>query len=301
MNTQTFDDIEIVINQTDTEPEGSANFITLNRLGTEKFSLDNKGNILNSNTGSLVTKTIKKTIGGGGMKSQGTITVSGTPVAEQKMIIGETTFTFKAARAVAGEVTINANNSTQVTNIVTAITADSTDVVGLDGAGDTVVVTAADVGVAGDLLPFSETATGIAMDGSGFLGGTTPGIDATDDCDYNFSCDEDTTEQIIELEDIIPARARVVDVFLVTDEEFTGVTSLVADVGSTTGDDDYIASATIYAADAVLAPAVGGSFLIDPDPAVSSIFINATPGADWSLMESGKVSVYVTYIDVGVL
>jgi hypothetical protein len=109
----------------------------------------------------------------------GTITVSGTPVAEETMVIGGTTFTFKAARGGAGEITLDANNATQVTNIIAATDLDSTDVVCTDGTGDTVVVTAAVKGVAGNSLPLTESATGIAVDGTGTLGATVAGVDGT--------------------------------------------------------------------------------------------------------------------------
>lgn len=185
MNTITYDDVKIVINQTDTKPEGSDNFITLKRLGTEKFVLDNKGNVLNSNTGALLTKTVKKTIGGIG------------------------------------------------------ITAD-----------------------------------------------------------FNFVTAANITEQPIDLGAIVPARARVVDVYLVTDAAFTGATTLVADVGNVSGGAEFIASATIFDTNAVLALANAGACPVAPNVAASKVWVNATPGANWSLVTAGKVSVYVTYIDV---
>lgn len=109
----------------------------------------------------------------------GTITVSGTPVENETMVIGAVTYTFKAARAIAGEITLSANNATQVTNIIAATDLDSTDVVCTDGTGDTVVVTAATKGAAGNSLTFTETVTGVAMDGAGNLGGTIAGVDGT--------------------------------------------------------------------------------------------------------------------------
>lgn len=111
----------------------------------------------------------------GGDKSQGTITLTGIPTADETMVIGGTTYTFKAARSGAGEITIGADAPATVTNIVAAITADSTDVTAVDGAGDTVVVTAANVGTAGDAIVFTEAATNTAVDGAGTLGTTTAG------------------------------------------------------------------------------------------------------------------------------
>jgi hypothetical protein len=109
----------------------------------------------------------------------GTITVSGTPVADETIVIGGQTYTFKAARGAAGEITIDANNATQVTNIIAATDLDSTDVVCTDGALDTVVVTATTKGATGNSLTFTTAATGIAMNGSGNLGGTVAGVSGT--------------------------------------------------------------------------------------------------------------------------
>jgi len=116
-------------------------------------------------------------------------------------------------------------------------------------------------------------------------------------CDFNFATAGDTAEQVIDLGAIVPARARVIDVYLITDTIFTGATSLVADVGNASGGAQFIASATIYAANAVLAQAVGGAFTVAPAVAASNVFVNATPGANWSNVTAGKVSCYVTFIN----
>ena len=117
-------------------------------------------------------------------------------------------------------------------------------------------------------------------------------------CDFNFATAANQNEQPIDLGAIVPALARVVDIFLHTEAEFTGAVTLVADVGPTTGDGSYISSATIFAADAILAAAAASMPLAAPDAAATHVWVNATPGANWSLVTAGKVSVYVTYIDV---
>ena len=109
--------------------------------------------------------------------SQGTITISGTPIDQEKMTIGAVEYTFVAARSGAGEITINANNDIQRDNIISAINADSTDVTAQSGGSGLVTVLAAEDGAAGNLITFTENVTGIAMNGDGTLGGTQKAID----------------------------------------------------------------------------------------------------------------------------
>lgn len=111
--------------------------------------------------------------------SQGTITMSGVPVADETFVIDDQTFTWAVSRTGAGEVEIGTDAEECVTNIVIAVTADLATVTAEDGAGDTVVVTAATEGAAGDSIVFTEDSTNMAVDGSGSLGGTTPGVDGT--------------------------------------------------------------------------------------------------------------------------
>ena len=111
--------------------------------------------------------------------SQGTITMAGLATADETFVIDTQTFTWKAARSVAGEVTIGATAAAAVTNIVAAVTADLATVTAVDGAGDTVTVTAATKGVAGNSIVFTEASTNMTVDGAGTLGTTTAGVDGT--------------------------------------------------------------------------------------------------------------------------
>ena len=110
--------------------------------------------------------------------AQGTITMAGVAVADETFVVDTQTYTWKAARSVAGEVTIGADAPAAVTNIVTAITADQTTVTAVDGAGDTVVVTAATKGTAGNSIVFTEASTNMTVDAT-TLGTTTAGVDGT--------------------------------------------------------------------------------------------------------------------------
>lgn len=109
----------------------------------------------------------------------GTITMSGIATENETFVIDTQTFTWKAARAATGQVTIGANAAAAVANIVTAVTEDLSTVTASDGTGDTVVVTAVKTGVLGNSIIFTEDSTNMAVDGSDVLGGTTAGAYAT--------------------------------------------------------------------------------------------------------------------------
>ncbi len=125
---------------------------------------------------------------------------------------------------------------------------------------------------------------------------TIGGIGIT--ADFNFVTAANQNEQVIDLGAIIPAKARIIDVFLFTDAVFTGAVTLVAEVGITSSGHELINSATIYSTNAFLAMAADHNHTVIPVVAASNVYVAATPGANWSLVTAGKVSVYITYIDV---
>ena len=111
--------------------------------------------------------------------AQGIITMGGIASADETFVIDTQTFTWKVARGGTGEVTIGADAPAAVTNLVTAITADLTTVTAVDGAGDTVDLTAATKGVAGNAIVFTEASSNMTIDGSGTLGAAVAGVDGT--------------------------------------------------------------------------------------------------------------------------
>jgi hypothetical protein len=115
-------------------------------------------------------------------------------------------------------------------------------------------------------------------------------------CDFNFATAGNTTEQVIDLGAIVPAKARILDVNTFTNSVFTGATTLVAETGTTSSGNEYITSTTIYAANAITATANGGVFVAAPSASALHIYVAATPGANWSNVTAGKVTVNVTYI-----
>jgi hypothetical protein len=94
--------------------------------------------------------------------ASGVLTVAGTPVADETLLVGTNLFLFKAARSGAGEITISANNTTQAANIVAALTADSTEVTSTNLAGVVTVVAAAK-GVSGNGIFLQTAATGCTV------------------------------------------------------------------------------------------------------------------------------------------
>ena len=117
-------------------------------------------------------------------------------------------------------------------------------------------------------------------------------------CDFNFVTAADVNEQVIDLGELIPAKANIVDIFTFTDEVFTGATTLVAETGTTSSGDELISSTTIYAADAITPTPGSGISSGTPVSTALHIYVAATPGANWSNVTAGKVSVYITYRDV---
>ena len=114
----------------------------------------------------------------------GTITMSGIATADQTFTIGTQGFTWKATRTGAGEVEIGTTALEAAQNIATAITEDFfgalIPVAGDSGGGiATVIVTAFAGGQAFNTYVFSPgNSSNMAMDGSGYFGGTTIGVDA---------------------------------------------------------------------------------------------------------------------------
>lgn len=105
----------------------------------------------------------------------GTITMTGLAVADETFVIDDQTFTWKAARSTTGEVRIGGSTASAITNIVAAVNTDLATVSAKDGVGNTAVITAALPGTAGNSIVFTEASSNLTMNGSGTLGGTTAG------------------------------------------------------------------------------------------------------------------------------
>ena len=78
----------------------------------------------------------------------------------------------------------------------------------------------------------------------------------------------------------------------------TATLTLVADTGTASGGAELIASATIKAADAITALAHATALNIAPSATAKHVYVNATPNVFWANVTTGKVDVYVTYIEI---
>jgi len=117
------------------------------------------------------------------LAAQGTVTFAGIPVADETMVVGTTTITFKAdGSGNVDHCTIGVSATTQVTLLVATLAecTGNSAWVATDGAGDTVLIEAAVAGAAGDAIVLTEAATNTAVDGGGTLGGTRAGHDANE-------------------------------------------------------------------------------------------------------------------------
>jgi len=104
------------------------------------------------------------------VQASGTITVTGLPVLNQHLTVGQI-FHFKAARSGAGEITIDPDTTIQAHNIVTALTADIPSTVTATHTLGVVTLAAVSIGSLGNSVVLTTDATGVAVSGSGTLSG----------------------------------------------------------------------------------------------------------------------------------
>ena len=78
----------------------------------------------------------------------------------------------------------------------------------------------------------------------------------------------------------------------------TAVLTLVAEAGNSSSGHEFIGSTTIKALDAITYMATDHDMTVAPAAAASKVYIAATPNVFWANVTSGKVDVYVTYIEI---
>lgn len=87
------------------------------------------------------------------------------------------------------------------------------------------------------------------------------------------------------------------DTTAVTAGTVTATLTLVAETGNASSGNQFIGSATVKAANAITAVANAGALNVAPSASASNVYVAATPGSHWQLVTSGKLAVYVTYIE----
>jgi hypothetical protein len=119
-------------------------------------------------------------------------------------------------------------------------------------------------------------------------------------CDFNFTAPVNTTAQNLDLGSIIPAFARVLETKVVCEESPTGLVSMALVAGNASAGAQFMASVQCFTLSTVVATLVALLWTVAPTAAASKVWLQGTPGANWSLDTTnvGKWSVYVTYIDV---
>lgn len=113
-------------------------------------------------------------------KAQGTVTMTGLPVADETMVVGTTTITARASGATTDEFNIGATVPSTLANLAAAINAGSeaANVTAWVDSTTTVIVEADTAGTAGNSIVLTEAMTNVAVDGTGTLGATNAGAAA---------------------------------------------------------------------------------------------------------------------------
>jgi hypothetical protein len=77
----------------------------------------------------------------------------------------------------------------------------------------------------------------------------------------------------------------------------TATLTLAAETGNSSSGHEFIGSGTIKAADAITYMAADHAMTVAPAAAASSVYVAATPNVFWANLTTGKVEVFVTYIE----
>lgn len=188
---------------------------------------------------------------------------------------------------------------------------DEKDVKGNTLNGTTIVVydnSPSGYGQLSVLYGVSETAAYIAAGGEISANTTlsvkkTFGWSGATGVDFNLPATVSTTAYNMDLGNIVPANARVLDVYVRCKAASVfsgGATTLVAGLGNASAGTQFAGSATIYALNATVAPATGSAPAVNINSSASKVWVtDITPGVgfNWSTQTGGTYEVVVTYID----
>ena len=119
--------------------------------------------------------------------------------------------------------------------------------------------------------------------------------------DMVFTTAANTTAQVVNTGAVVPPFARILNVGVICTTAATfsgGGTTLVATVGtSATGTELAANAATMYAANTVIDVNSIVTTPVTSSASATTIYVKATPGANWSTMTGGAWTVLVAYID----
>ena len=130
----------------------------------------------------------------------------------------------------------------------------------------------------------------------------TVGVAGTTGCNHLFTSVANTTEQGIQLggTTIIPASSCVLSLIIKCVEGLSGAVTGTADVGLTSGANDYMAAVNLDDTDEMIQFTAGsGAVLISAS--ATSVYFSFTPSANWNTITTGKWTVYISYIDNSIL
>jgi hypothetical protein len=125
-----------------------------------------------------------------------------------------------------------------------------------------------------------------------------PGSVAAGLADFQWTSATNQTAQNIDLGSIIPGKASVMMVKIHTEATHTGAVSLALLAGNVSAGNQFLATGANFTADDIRQTAQATIFNVAPVAAASKVWLNGTPGANWSLMTAGIVAVYVTYLEI---
>lgn len=121
--------------------------------------------------------------------------------------------------------------------------------------------------------------------------------DASTD-DYQFDDDaENADEQTLEVSNAIPAYAELVSCQLRCFETVTGSAAMSIDVGTSDGGGEILTAANTDSANDINSTGAGDGPELLATNAAQSIWVNATPGANWNTLDAGRWALQIVYID----
>lgn len=119
--------------------------------------------------------------------------------------------------------------------------------------------------------------------------------------DFEFAANVNTAEQNIDLGAILPAGCVVVSVVLECDVTFTdgAPQSLATDVGIASGSAELLASDPTDFDGNTNVTAAAASLVLAHSTAARNVWVNSTPGVNWSTLTGGELSIIIRYDDLG--